>query len=263
MTPTAMTKDIAAPSQRVGRRTLLTLKPQAQAFSPPRLLDLTGEPVSVTATLPQRTRATETQTTRAVCFFDGQNLLRSAKHAFGHDHYVNPVALGEAVCAQQGWRCDGIRFYTGMPDPSLQPDESRLWSARCARLQAAGVSVYTRRLQYITRQHQVPNGSVLSTTKIKEKGIDMRMGLDVLELGLADVFDVAVLFCRDQDLSEVIPSIRRLGTMQSRRVRLASAYPTSADCHLTGIKGMQWIPIDEAMYGSCLDQHDIDCYTPS
>jgi hypothetical protein len=43
---------------------------------------------------------------RAITFFDGQNLFRCAKAAFGHVYpNYDPVALSNAVCVSKGWRC--------------------------------------------------------------------------------------------------------------------------------------------------------------
>jgi uncharacterized LabA/DUF88 family protein len=195
--------------------------------------------------------------TRAVCFFDGENLRRSAREAFGQDQHVDPIALAEAVCAQQGWRCDGVRFYAGTPDPNHQPDESRSWAARCSQLQSDGVVVFARRLQYIDRPRQLPDGSTVIVPRVRQKGVDLRTGLDVFEMALDDQFDVAVLFCRDQDLSELLPTISRLAERSRRTIRLASAYPTGQLRWLKGIDGMQWLPIDQAMYEACLDPRGV------
>jgi hypothetical protein len=55
--------------------------------------------------------ATEPVTKRAVAFFDGQNLFRHAKAAFGHFHPNYDVTkLFEAVCSANGWQPFGIRF---------------------------------------------------------------------------------------------------------------------------------------------------------
>jgi uncharacterized LabA/DUF88 family protein len=37
----------------------------------------------------------------------------------------------------------------------------------------------------------------------REKGIDVRLALDILLLGFRSEYDVAVVFSQDQDLSEV------------------------------------------------------------
>jgi len=57
-----------------------------------------------------------------VSFFDGQNLYRHAKDAFGHHHpNYDPVKLVAAVCAEMGWTSVGVHFYTGVPDVEQSP----------------------------------------------------------------------------------------------------------------------------------------------
>ena len=60
--------------------------------------------------------APEPPTKRVVSFFDGQNLFWHAKAAFGYQHpNHDPNLLSVAVCRENGWRCHGVRFYTGTP----------------------------------------------------------------------------------------------------------------------------------------------------
>lgn len=237
---------------RRARRPILTLKPKPPAVPEAAVLDLSEDRMAVNVVPPNAPPAPEPRVIRAMCFFDGQNLHRSAREAFGCGQHVDPVALAEAICTEQGWRCDGIRFYQGAPDPYRQPEESRLWKERSARLRSNGVRVFERPLQYIERQSQLPDGSYRTTLRAKEKGIDLRLGLDVFEMALDDEFDLAVLFCRDQDLSELVPSIRRLAKRQSRPMKLVSAYPTSFSHGYRGIDGTHWLPISKSVYETCL-----------
>jgi uncharacterized LabA/DUF88 family protein len=195
--------------------------------------------------------ATNAIALRAMCFFDGQNLYASAKHAFGTERNVRPVDLARAVCRTQGWRCEGVHYYQGSPDPNREPSESHLWNRRRSRLEASGVHVFDRRFQYSEYERQLPDGTSETMTRVKEKGIDVRLALDVVELGHKNLFDVAVLFCRDQDLSELVPTIQRLSLLQDRTIKLVSAFPTSEANRLRGIDGMNWLEIDKSMYESC------------
>ena len=61
---------------------------------------------------------------RAVSFFDGQNLFRHAKEAFGYYHpNYDPGKLAAAVCVAKGWSAAGVRFYTGVPEA----EHSQMW----------------------------------------------------------------------------------------------------------------------------------------
>src|SRR4051812_31772939 len=91
--------------------------------------------------------------------------------------------------------------------PSGRSEMHLAWQEKAARMRADGITVYTRALSYRSRRIHLPDGSSRVVRVAKEKGIDVRISLDVLELTYEGAFDVAVLFCRDQDLSELVPKI--------------------------------------------------------
>lgn len=104
----------------------------------------------------------EPLTKRTVAFFDGQNLFHCAKAAFGYTYpNFDPVALTNAVCAQQGWLSTGVRFYTGVPDSTDNPTWNHFWTAKGAQMGRQGVHVYTRSLRYRNKQVKLPDGSTL------------------------------------------------------------------------------------------------------
>ncbi len=65
---------------------------------------------------------------RAVAFIDGQNLFYSAKESFGYS-WPNfaPKALAKEVCRAKGWGLLQTRFYTGIPDPGIDPFWNQFW----------------------------------------------------------------------------------------------------------------------------------------
>jgi hypothetical protein len=89
-----------------------------------------------------------------------------------------------------------------------------------------------------------------------EKGIDIRIALDVIRLAHQNEYDVALLFCSDQDLSEVAKEIRLIARERHRWIKIASAYPYSPAHKLRGINKTDWIPIDRRTYDACLDPRD-------
>jgi len=91
----------------------------------------------------------------------------------------------------------------------------------------------------------------------QEKGIDIRIALDVIRFAWDDRFDVALIISQDQDLSEVAQEIRRIAVRQGRWIKIASAFPFSpASENRRGIDKTDWIKIDRALYDSCLDPID-------
>ncbi|MSO89046.1 MAG: NYN domain-containing protein [Rhodospirillaceae bacterium] len=191
-------------------------------------------------------------------FFDGQNLFHSAKAAFGYTFpNYDPMALARAVCASKGWQSAGVRFYTGVPDAIDNPFWNHFWTAKGAHMGRQGVHVHTRRLRYRNKQVRLPNGATHSFLDGDEKGIDVRIALDVIRLAHSRDYDVALLFCRDQDLSEVADEIRLIAQEQGRWMKIVSAYPYSpAVRDMRGIEKTDWIRIDRATYDGCIDARD-------
>jgi uncharacterized LabA/DUF88 family protein len=194
---------------------------------------------------------------RAVTFFDGQNLFHSAKSAFGYTFpNYDPLALSRAVCAQKGWQLGQVRFYTGVPDAADNPLWNHFWTAKGAQMGREGIHVFTRPLRYRNKIIPLPGGGNYTFLDGDEKGIDVRIALDVISLAHQKRYDVAVLFCRDQDLSELADEIKVISKEQNRWIKTASAYPTSPAVRFRGISGTEWCQIDRTMYDSCIDTRD-------
>jgi uncharacterized LabA/DUF88 family protein len=131
-------------------------------------------------------------------FIDGQNLFHGAKAAFGYTYpNFDPLALAKTICLKQAWRCVGARFYTGVPDAADNALWNHFWTAKGAQMGREGVYVFTRPLRYRNKQVRLPDGTVHAFLDGDEKGIDVRLALDVIRLAHKKEFDVAVLLCRD------------------------------------------------------------------
>jgi uncharacterized LabA/DUF88 family protein len=195
---------------------------------------------------------------RVISFFDGQNLFHCAKAAFGYTYpNYDPVALSNALCDLKGWALAQVRFYTGVPDAADNPFWNHFWIAKGAQMGREGVQLCTRPLRYRNKQIRLPDGTTHTFLDGDEKGIDVRLALDVIRLAHEDKYDLALLFCRDQDLSEVAEEIRLIARERRRWIRVASAYPFSpAVKHVRGINKTDWIPINRELYDRCLDTRD-------
>jgi len=193
-----------------------------------------------------------------VAFVDGQNLYHAVREAFGYTYPNYDVrALAEAVCHPKGWALAQVRFYTGVPDATDNPTWHHFWIHKLAMLGRQGVVTYSRSLRYRTRVVRLPDGSQASFLAGEEKGIDVRIALDVIRLAHREEFDVALVFSQDQDLSEVAEEIRVIAREQGRWIKIACAYPLSPTTrNRRGIQKSDWIPIDKATYDVCLDRRD-------
>lgn len=193
-----------------------------------------------------------------MAFFDGQNLYQHAKEAFGH-HYPNydPVKLHQAICAAEGWRPTLARFYTGVPSPAESPMWASWWSNRVIAMKRAGIHVTTRRLRYHKEEVFGPDGKLQMVTTAQEKGIDLRLALDLVSLARKKQFDVALIFSQDQDLNEVVQEIAEISAEQQRWIGITCAFPSGPNAtYDRGIDKTDWFKMDQAFYDQCLDPRD-------
>jgi uncharacterized LabA/DUF88 family protein len=195
---------------------------------------------------------------RAVAFFDGQNLFHAVREAFRYTYpNYDPVALAETVCQQQSWNLCGVRFYTGIPGLKDHSLWNHFWTAKLQVLGSRGVHTYSRPLRYRTHAIDLPDGTQHIYSSGSEKGIDIRIALDVISLALGGSCDVALIFSQDQDFSEVADEIRTIARQQQRWIKVASAFPASPTSkNKRGINKTDWIQIEKNVYDRCLDPND-------
>jgi len=195
---------------------------------------------------------------RVFAFFDGQNLFHRAEDAFGYTHpNFDPEKLAEMVCREHGWRLAETRFYTGIPPKTYDAFWHGFWTNKLAAMKRRGMNVFSRHLRIRSKTIRLDDGTEATATLPVEKGIDVRIAIDIMRLTYQRLFDVALIFSQDQDLSEVAKEVRDLARVHDRWIKLASAYPFSASANNTkGIDGTDWIRIEKASYDTCLDPVD-------
>jgi uncharacterized LabA/DUF88 family protein len=220
---------------------------------------------------------------RAVAFIDGQNLFHSAQEAFGYDHpNYHPLALTDRICKERGWNSQQVRFYTGVPKRTDNPFWHNFWAAKKRFLSRdKRVYVFTRDTHYREKcisfaedasrlllpdgthldantQLYLPNGKVIPgefwVRTGEEKGIDVRIALDMIRLTYHNEFDVGIIFSQDQDLSEAVTEMREIAKDQNRQIEIFSAFPKSSKTtNGNPIRATTAIEIDRAFYDACLD----------
>lgn len=183
---------------------------------------------------------------RMVVFFDGQNVLHTANDVFGLGRKpwnYDPRKLAEATREPiesylQGRATparvvvDQIRFYTGVPTYDRDLYGRSLWDRLFNRFRNDGIVVTERDLRYYT---QGPP---------REKGIDLRIGLDLVRIATGGTCDAVVLFSQDTDLREAVIEARARLRYAGRAMFYFCAFPRSADpATHHGIADMQWIPL--------------------
>lgn len=194
----------------------------------------------------------EPRNKRTIAFVDGQNLFHAAKNSFGYQHpNYDPQLLAQAICAEKGWDLIETRFYTGVPTIEEGPHWHAFWANKLRSMSRKGVVIYRRDLKY------KPVRGTPGILVGDEKGIDVRIALDIVRKAFNNDLDVALLFSQDQDFSEVADEIRILSTRQDRWIKMASAYPRSAASrNKRGVNHTDWIPINAERYNECIDPWD-------
>jgi uncharacterized LabA/DUF88 family protein len=200
----------------------------------------------------------EPTTKRAIVFIDGQNLYHSTKEAFGYtfpNYDIN--RLSEAICQQHSWSIEEIRFYTGVPDQQDDARWNNFWIRKLAAMGQVGIKIFSRSLRYRNQTVRLPNGKTYTFLVGQEKGIDVRIAIDVIRFAHERKYDVALIFSQDQDLSEVADEVRRIAIEQNRWIKIASAFPVSpTKKDNRGINKTDWIKIDRQIYDACVDPND-------
>jgi uncharacterized LabA/DUF88 family protein len=195
---------------------------------------------------------------RTIAFIDGQNLYHAAREAFGYSYpNYNPLRLASEVCRLEAWDLVQVRFYTGIPDPTDNSFWNSFWSAKLAAMGRQGIHVFARTLRYRNRTVVLPDGTQHTFLSGEEKGIDVRIALDIIRLAHRGEYEVALVFSQDQDLSEAAEEVRVIAGESGRWIKIACAFPFSpASRNKRGIDKTDWIRIDRTLYESCLDPRD-------
>jgi len=137
---------------------------------------------------------------RTIAFIDGQNMYKGAREAFGwkqeKGHYGNfrPLGLGRLVTDSAQRELTQVRFYQGLPDPHRDKLGHAITQRRLASWKADDpnlVEIITRTMKY-----PPPQG--------REKGIDVRIAIDLVSLAADNAYDLAVLASADTDLLPAI-----------------------------------------------------------
>jgi uncharacterized LabA/DUF88 family protein len=201
---------------------------------------------------------TEPALKRAIAFIDGQNLFYGAKDAFGYPFpNYDVVALSTKICQLKNWNLSAVRFYTGIPDATDDAFWNGFWMSKLGQMGRQKVAIYSRPLRYRNQTIKLPTGATHTMLVGQEKGIDVRIALNIVRLANQRNYDVALVFSQDQDLSEVADEIKLISKFQMRWMKMACAFPISPTrANKRGINGTEWVPIDRAFYDSSIDPRD-------
>ena len=89
-------------------------------------------------------------------------------------------------------------------------------------MRRAGITVTSRSLRYRVERVLFEDGSSHEIPVQREKGIDLRLGLDVVRMARHGELDVAVIFSQDQDLAEAAREVRDIARSEGRWLKVVS-----------------------------------------
>ncbi len=159
----------------------------------------------------------------AAVFFDGRNIRYAATRVFGCKSFADfhPGRLAGWLCARQGWRLVSTRFYIGVPADGrvVGGETANAWQERASRWEQSGVHVCTRTLAGNNR----------------ERGIDLRIGFDMLRVFRTLPVSVIVIASADQDFREAVAELRDEAALHRRGLTIATIFPQQGASHGRGI----------------------------
>jgi uncharacterized LabA/DUF88 family protein len=145
---------------------------------------------------------------RVVVFVDGQNFYNDCRKVFGHGE-AHPHLLGREVCSSrlgEGRVLKQVRFYTGIHSPDRKPRMHAYMTRRLETMSANGVWTFSRPLKY-SMQWIRKDDECIEVMKGREKGIDVKLALDLYVLAQKGEYDIATVVSTDTDLDEAIREV--------------------------------------------------------
>jgi uncharacterized LabA/DUF88 family protein len=144
---------------------------------------------------------------RVALFFDGKNHMSDLRRAAG-DTWLDHGALAEWIVAQvQGERLVAAYYYTGVPQEGAT-DRRALHDLLEELDRRPGF--FVRRFERRTTSRECPHCHQ-SSSYTEEKMVDTSLVAEMLQLAVADAYDVAVVFSGDLDLAPGLRAVRALG----------------------------------------------------
>jgi uncharacterized LabA/DUF88 family protein len=184
---------------------------------------------------------------RLYTFFDCQNLFHTVEKVWGY-YFPNfdPIKLSLVIQRKYpDWQLKRIYIYTGIHRPTKNRTWHTFWMNKLnVYKKDPRVTVTTRYLKY----SKTKDGHEAA----REKGIDIKIALDLIRMARLGEYDVAVLFSQDGDFAEVAEELRNVAREKNRWIKIASAYPCNPSME-RGIEKTDWIPLSKAEYDSCID----------
>ncbi|MDO8962926.1 MAG: NYN domain-containing protein, partial [Coriobacteriia bacterium] len=213
--------------------------------------------------------AAEPPRSRAMFFFDCQNLYGAARRAWGYRYACfDPIALSQSIAESRGWHLAHVHVYTGVPRPEDRFALNKYWTGklRWVGQQPIGSS-HSRPLRYRDTEDSVCPVCAESLAIVcakcghavkelgHEKGIDTHLALDVVRMAQDGAYDVAVIVSQDQDFAPAAFEVNNIAKAQGRMIFVYSAYPENSHpaANQFPVEFTRRIVVTHDVYAACLD----------
>ena len=91
----------------------------------------------------------------------------------------------------------------------------------------------------------------------QEKGVDVRLALDLVRATYEERYEVAIIVSQDSDFDPAVRLAKEIAESQGRRLVCESAYLVGpGSVSRRGVPGTRWVHIDKATYDACYDPTD-------
>lgn len=190
-----------------------------------------------------------------IVFIDGQNLIHSCQDAFSIPYPdFDPYKLAKKLCEVHSLNCGEVRFYTGVHEETEEPGWAAFWKQKIMNMTRDQVRVTHRKLRYRMETISLGQGSTIQKKVPREKGIDVRIALDIVAAVYDQRCENILVFSQDQDLAEAIQEANRIAGTQGRKIGMYSAVPispTARSCR--GLARTTELRFDWDFYKECKD----------
>ena len=133
---------------------------------------------------------------RIAIFIDGSNLYHALQNNFGR-HDLNYELFTEKLCA--GRRLYRTYYYNVLQDPAQRPEGSR---------DQQDFLEVLRKTPYLEMRL---GGTKTSQGTTVEKGVDVTLATDLVDLAWRDYYDVALIVSGDADFAYAVQTVKNKG----------------------------------------------------
>ena len=170
----------------------------------------------------------------AIVFIDGNNFYHNLKHMGIPPGRVDFRRVCERVCEKYGLKLQRIIYYNSVPNiKTIGGENYRKHMSFLDGLKAEGITVKTRKLQHLSNAERVSKKlteleklqvcekcrpmvtqnciDCVGDFQEKEKGVDVMIAVDMIDMALKGLYDAAVLVSGDSDFAHMLNLIEENG----------------------------------------------------